>query len=70
MIAIALNRIYTTILRQQVSEIVDFLPMEALSCKAAIISIDKAYPGQARRAALAFERPTPVHPTEVCDCGG
>ena len=55
MLAIALNRIYTPILRQQVSEIVDFfLPMEALSYKAAIISIDKAYPGQARRAALAF----------------
>jgi len=55
MMAIALNRIYTPILRQQVLEIVDFfLPMEALSYKAAIISIDKAYPGQARRAALAF----------------
>ena len=55
MMAIALNRIYTPILRQQVTEIVDFfLPMEALSYKAAIISIDKAYPGQARRAALAF----------------
>jgi 4-hydroxy-3-polyprenylbenzoate decarboxylase len=55
MMAIALNRIYTPILRQQVPEIVDFfLPMEALSYKAAIISIDKAYPGQARRAALAF----------------
>lgn len=55
MIAIALNRIYTPILRQQVPEIVDFfLPMEALSYKVAIISIDKAYPGQARRAALAF----------------
>lgn len=55
MMAIALNRIYTPILRQQVPEIVDFfLPMEALSYKAAILSIDKAYPGQARRAALAF----------------
>lgn len=55
LIAIALNRIYTPILRQQVPEIVDFfLPMEALSYKMAIISIDKAYPGQARRAALAF----------------
>ena len=55
MMAIALNRIYTPILRQQVPEIRDFfLPMEALSYKAAIISIDKAYPGQARRAALAF----------------
>jgi 4-hydroxy-3-polyprenylbenzoate decarboxylase len=55
MMAIALNRIYTPILRQQIPEIVDFfLPMEALSYKAAIISIDKAYPGQARRAALAF----------------
>ncbi len=55
MMAIALNRIYTPILRQQVPEIVDFfLPMEALSYKAAILAIDKAYPGQARRAALAF----------------
>ncbi|QDZ39867.1 UbiD family decarboxylase [Euhalothece natronophila Z-M001] len=54
-IAIALNRIYTPILRQQVSEITDFfLPMEALSYKAAIISIKKAYPGHAKRAALAF----------------
>jgi 4-hydroxy-3-polyprenylbenzoate decarboxylase len=53
--AIALNRIYTPILRQQVPEIRDFfLPMEALSYKAAILSIDKSYPGQARRAALAF----------------
>jgi 4-hydroxy-3-polyprenylbenzoate decarboxylase len=55
MMAIALNRIYTPILRQQVPEITDFfLPMEALSYKAAILSIDKAYPGQARRAAMAF----------------
>ena len=55
MMAIALNRIYTPILRQQVPEIQDFfLPMEGLSYKAAILSIDKAYPGQARRAALAF----------------
>lgn len=55
LIAIALNRIYTPILRNQVPEIVDFfLPMEALSYKAAILAIDKAYPGQARRAALAF----------------
>jgi 4-hydroxy-3-polyprenylbenzoate decarboxylase len=55
MMAIALNRIYTPILRHQVPEIIDFfLPMEALSYKAAVISIDKAFPGQARRAALAF----------------
>ncbi|MFY0608857.1 MAG: UbiD family decarboxylase [Candidatus Atelocyanobacterium thalassa] len=55
MIAIALNRIYTPILRQQITEIKDFfLPMEALSYKVAIISIKKAYPGHARRAALAF----------------
>jgi 4-hydroxy-3-polyprenylbenzoate decarboxylase len=55
MMALALNRIYTPILRQQVPEIVDFfLPMETLSYKAAVISIDKAYPGHARRAALAF----------------
>lgn len=55
MMAIALNRIYTPILRQQVPEIIDFfLPMEGLSYKVAVISIDKAYPGHARRAALAF----------------
>ena len=55
MLAIALNRIYTPILRQQIPEIVDFfLPMEALSYKLAVIAIDKAYPGQARRAAMAF----------------
>ncbi len=55
MLAIALNRIYTPILRQQIPEIVDFfLPMEALSYKLAVIAIDKAYPGQAKRAAMAF----------------
>ncbi len=55
MMALALNRVYTPILRQQVPEIIDFfLPMEALSYKAAVISIDKVYPGHARRAALAF----------------
>ncbi len=55
MLAIALNRIYTPILRQQIPEIIDFfLPMEALSYKLAVISIDKAYPGQAKRAAMAF----------------
>ena len=55
MLAIALNRIYTPILRQQIPEIVDFfLPMEALSYKLAVLSIEKAYPGQARRAAMAF----------------
>jgi 4-hydroxy-3-polyprenylbenzoate decarboxylase len=55
MMALALNRIYTPILRQQVPEIVDFfLPMETLSYKTAILAIDKAYPGHARRAALAF----------------
>ncbi|AFZ45239.1 3-octaprenyl-4hydroxybenzoate decarboxylase [Halothece sp. PCC 7418] len=55
LLAIALNRIYTPILRATVSEITDFfLPMEALSYKAAIISIKKAYPGQAKRSAMAF----------------
>jgi 4-hydroxy-3-polyprenylbenzoate decarboxylase len=55
MLAIALNRIYTPILRQQIPEIVDFfLPMEGLSYKLAVIAIEKAYPGQARRAAMAF----------------
>ncbi len=55
MMAIALNRVYTPILRQQVPEIKDFfLPMEGLSYKVAVIAIEKTYPGQARRAALAF----------------
>ncbi len=55
MLAIALNRIYTPILKKQIPEIVDFfLPMEALSYKLAVISIDKSYPGQAKRAAMAF----------------
>jgi len=55
MMALALNRIYTPILRQQVPEIVDFfLPMETLSYKAAVLAIEKRYPGHARRAALAF----------------
>ncbi len=55
MMAIALNRIYTPILRRQITEIVDFfLPMEALSYKLAIISINKSYPGQAKRSAIAF----------------
>jgi 4-hydroxy-3-polyprenylbenzoate decarboxylase len=31
-----------------------FLPMEGLSYKLAVIAIDKAYPGQAKRAAMAF----------------
>ena len=55
MMASALNRIYNPILRQQVPEIQDFfLPMEGLSYKAAVLSIEKSYPGQAKRAALAF----------------
>ncbi len=55
MIAIALNRIYTPILKQQLTEVVDFfLPMEALSYKLAIISIKKNYPGQAKKTAMAF----------------
>ncbi len=55
MLAIALNRIYTPILRSQIPEIVDFfLPMEALSYKLAIISINKAFPGHAKRAAISF----------------
>ena len=68
MMAIALNRIYTPILRQQVSEIVDFfLPMEALSYKAAIISIDKAYPGQARRGGLSLlECFAPIYLYQIC----
>ncbi len=55
MMALALNRIYAPILRKQVPEIQDFfLPMEGLSYKVAVLAIEKTYPGQARRAALAF----------------
>ena len=69
MLAIALNRIYTPILRQQIPEITDFfLPMEALSYKLAVISIDKAYPGQAKRAAMAFWSAPPHHLHQI-RCG-
>ena len=37
--------------------------MEALSYKLAVISIDKAYPGQAKRAAMAFWSACPSSPT-------
>jgi 4-hydroxy-3-polyprenylbenzoate decarboxylase len=49
-IATALNELYIPILRLQFPEIVDFwLPPEACSYRIAVVSIQKAYPGHARR---------------------
>lgn len=46
----ALNDVFTPILIQQFPEIKDFwLPPEACSYRIAVVSIKKAYPGQARR---------------------
>ena len=72
MMAIALNRIYTPILRQQVSEITDFfLPMEALSYKAAIISIDKAYPWTSQACCLSLlECAAPIYLHQIRYCRG
>ena len=49
-----------------IPEITDFfLPMEALSYKLAVISIDKAYPGQAKRRRWPSGMPCPVHLHQV-----
>ena len=46
----ALNEVFVPLLRQQFPEIVDFwLPPEACSYRIAVVSIDKAYPGHAKR---------------------
>ncbi|MEK7306633.1 MAG: UbiD family decarboxylase, partial [Nitrospirota bacterium] len=47
-IGIALNNIFVPMLRKNFPEVVDFhLPMEAISYRIAVVSIDKDYPGQA-----------------------
>ena len=51
----ALNRVFLPILRGQFPEVVDFwLPPEACSYRIAVVSIDKRYPGQARRVMMGL----------------
>jgi 4-hydroxy-3-polyprenylbenzoate decarboxylase len=53
--AAAMNEIFVPILQSQFPEIVDFyLPPEACSYRVAIVSIDKQYPGHARRVMFAI----------------
>ena len=50
----ALNDVFAPLLTQQFPEIVDFwLPPEACSYRAAVVSIKKAYPGHAKRIMMA-----------------
>jgi 4-hydroxy-3-polyprenylbenzoate decarboxylase len=50
-----LNELFVPLVRKQLPEIVDlWLPPEACSYRMAIASIDKRYPGQARRIMLAL----------------
>ncbi|MEE8393844.1 MAG: UbiD family decarboxylase [Rhodospirillales bacterium] len=49
----ALNDVFVPLLTQQFPEIVDFwLPPEACSYRMAVVSIDKAYPGHAKRVMM------------------
>ena len=49
-LGLALNELYTPLLKKQFPEIVDFyLPAEACSYRLAIVSINKEYPGHAKR---------------------
>ncbi len=51
----ALNRLFLPILKKQFPEVVDFwLPPEACSYRIAVVSIDKRYPGQARRIMMGL----------------
>ncbi|MFZ2738161.1 MAG: UbiD family decarboxylase [Burkholderiaceae bacterium] len=51
----ALNDVFIPLLRQQFPEVVDFwLPPEACSYRMAIVSINKAYPGHARRIMMGI----------------
>ena len=54
MLAIALNRIYADLANKSAKSSTSFCRWKRRSYKLAVISIDKAYPGQARRAAMAF----------------
>ncbi|MEL0082358.1 MAG: UbiD family decarboxylase [Gammaproteobacteria bacterium] len=49
-LGLALNELYTPLLKKQFPEIVDFyLPAEACSYRLAVVSIHKQYPGHAKR---------------------
>lgn len=51
----AFNELFTPLVRRQFPEVVDlWLPPEACSYRAAVVSIHKAYPGQARRLMLGL----------------
>lgn len=51
----ALNELFIPLARQQFPEIVDlWLPPEACSYRAMVVSIDKRYPGQARRVMMGL----------------
>ena len=50
----ALNDVFVPLLQQQFPEIIDFwLPPEACSYRVAVVSINKAYPGHAKRVMMA-----------------
>lgn len=51
----ALLEVFKPLLRRQIPEILDvWLPPEACSYRIAVVSIDKRYPGQARRVMMGF----------------
>lgn len=51
----AFNRLFLPLLKKQFPEVVDFwLPPEACSYRVAVVSIDKSYPGQARRVMMGL----------------
>ncbi|TPW32502.1 UbiD family decarboxylase [Martelella alba] len=51
----AMNELFVPLVKQQVPEILDIhLPAEACSYRAIVVSIDKRYPGQARRVMMAL----------------
>ncbi len=55
MLALALNRVFVPLLRQQFPEIHEFhLPMEGCSYRLAIVSIKKQYPGHAFRVMVGI----------------
>jgi 4-hydroxy-3-polyprenylbenzoate decarboxylase len=50
-----MNALFLTLVKRQFPEIVDlYLPPEACSYRAIVVSIDKRYPGQARRIMLGL----------------
>ncbi len=52
-LGVALNEVFVPILQKQFPEIVDFyLPPEGCSYRLAVVSIDKQYPGHAKRAMM------------------